>query len=154
MKGNGADVSKAPKNVGGRPTIPVDLVLLGDLASIHCTQAESAPILGISISTFEERLRTDKEFADVWHGRMAEGNMSLRRLQWEQAEGGSVAMAIWLGKQRLGQKDKQEVTGKDGASLVTYNLGGLALAGTDEGGNGTGDRKPSETSPVSGSDGG
>jgi hypothetical protein len=49
---------------------------------------------------------------------MEEGRMSLRRLQWKKAQEGNTTMLIWLGKQYLGQSDKQELTGKDGKSLV------------------------------------
>lgn len=37
------------------------------------------------------------------------GKMSLRRAQWQAAEGGNVTMQIWLGKQWLDQKEKNEV---------------------------------------------
>lgn len=38
----------------------------------------------------------------------ADGKISLRRTQFRMAET-NVSMAIWLGKQILGQKDQQEV---------------------------------------------
>ena len=37
------------------------------------------------------------------------GKMRLRQMQWKAAEGGNVSMLIWLGKQVLGQSDKQEL---------------------------------------------
>ena len=42
----------------------------------------------------------------------------MRRKQFEVANNGSVPMLIWLGKQYLDQKDKQEVTGADGGAIV------------------------------------
>ena len=36
------------------------------------------------------------------------GKIRLRQLQWKAAESGNVSMLIWLGKQYLGQSDKQE----------------------------------------------
>ena len=39
-----------------------------------------------------------------------EGKTRLRKLQWTAAEKGNVPMLIWLGKQVLGQTDKQELT--------------------------------------------
>jgi len=39
-------------------------------------------------------------------------------MQVKAAEGGNASMLIWLGKQLLSQKDKNEVTGKDGAPLI------------------------------------
>ena len=37
------------------------------------------------------------------------GKIRLSQLQWKSAEKGNVTMQIWLGKQNLGQSDKQEV---------------------------------------------
>ena len=36
------------------------------------------------------------------------GKATLRRLQWQRATAGSDTMCIWLGKQLLGQRDRQE----------------------------------------------
>lgn len=45
------------------------------------------------------------------------GKRSLRRMQWKSAKGGNATMQIWLGKQLLGQTDKQDIT-SGGESLV------------------------------------
>jgi hypothetical protein len=44
--------------------------------------------------------------------------MNIRRMQLKSANGGNVAMLIWLGKQYLGQKDKQEIA-SDGDNTLT-----------------------------------
>lgn len=56
--------------------------------------------------------------------------MSLRRYQLRAAEHGNVAMCIWLGKQYLGQSDKQEVVERkiDYATLTDEELEALASA--------------------------
>ncbi len=46
-------------------------------------------------------------FAERFKQRSSEGKISLRRRQWKLSEK-NVAMAIFLGKQYLGQSDKQE----------------------------------------------
>lgn len=46
------------------------------------------------------------------------GDNLLRAAQYKAAMGGNTTMLIWLGKQRLGQSDKNELTGKDGGRLV------------------------------------
>jgi hypothetical protein len=43
-------------------------------------------------------------------GRKALGRISLRRQQFKMLREGSTAMAIWLGKQYLGQRDRVEQT--------------------------------------------
>ena len=40
---------------------------------------------------------------------MESGRASLRRMQYVAAKKGNATMQIWLGKQYLGQKDKQEI---------------------------------------------
>lgn len=101
-----------PKKVGRKP-IDIDYSLAEDLASIMCTQAEIAVIMGVSLSTLEH----DKEFLRIHKKGMENGKSSLRRMQYHTAEKGNATMQIWLGKQYLGQKDKQEITGKDGEPL-------------------------------------
>jgi hypothetical protein len=56
---------------------------------------------GVSVDT----LHRHPDFAEV-HKRGAEGGRkSIRRMQFESATKGSIAMQIWLGKQYLGQRD-------------------------------------------------
>ena len=45
-------------------------------------------------------------FSDVYKRLSVKGKISLRRYQFQQAEK-STAMAIWLGKQYLGQTEKE-----------------------------------------------
>lgn len=100
-----------PKKMG-RPLAVVDEKLLFELAKIHCTRREMATICGVSIDTLSDR------FSDVIERGFDEGKRSLRRLQWKQAENGNVTMLVWLGKQMLGQRDKQP----DEASQIHYNV--------------------------------
>ena len=79
----------------------IDWELVQKLAHIQCTQAEIATAVGVSVDT----LHRHPEFAEV-HKRGAEGGRkSIRRMQFESATKGSIAMQIWLGKQYLGQRD-------------------------------------------------
>lgn len=97
----------------GRPPIEIDYGKCEKLARIMCTQSEIAEVLGVSLSTLEH----DKEFLRIHKKGIEAGKASLRRMQWKSAEGGNVTSQIWLGKQYLGQRDKQELTGKDGEQL-------------------------------------
>ena len=56
-------------------------------------------------------------FSDCFKRFSASGIISLRRKQFEVANGGSVPMLIWLGKQYLNQKDKSEVSGEAGNAI-------------------------------------
>jgi hypothetical protein len=84
----------------GRPKIEIDYATVEKLANIQCTQEEIASFLGISSRT----LLRDEKFNELFAKGRENGKMSLRRIQWKHAEK-SVPMAIWLGKQYLGQRD-------------------------------------------------
>lgn len=100
--------------MAGRPKIEINWEDVRKLSLLQCTQNEIASFLGVSVDTLLRR----KEFCELHKKGMEEGRMSLRRLQWKKAQEGNTTMLIWLGKQYLGQSDKQELTGKDGKALV------------------------------------
>lgn len=92
----------------GRKKLVIDYVTVEKLASIQCTQEEISTFLGISVRT----LQRDEEFCRIYKKGQENGKMSLRRMQFKLAEKNS-AMAIFLGKQYLGQKDNPDENGKD-----------------------------------------
>jgi hypothetical protein len=96
------------KRAPGRP-----LKLLADdqtiatvsgLAKIQCTHREAAAVLGVARETFEKFLGREEKARAAWENGQQSGLASLRRRQFAMAET-NAAMAIWLGKQYLGQKD-------------------------------------------------
>lgn len=89
--------------MAGRPKFQIDYETVKKLASIMCTEKEIASFLGCD----ERTLQRDEEFCRVYKEGKETGKMSLRRMQWKLAEK-SFAMAIFLGKQYLGQKDVVE----------------------------------------------
>ena len=86
-----------------RPRKKIDPEVVRKLAQIHCTMDEIASVVGCSKDTLERR------FAAVVKTGRDQGKASLRRQQWKLANDGSAAMCIWLGKQLLGQKDRQDL---------------------------------------------
>ena len=99
------------KNKGGRPKIEVNYDMIKKLASIFCTGEEIADILGISYDTLERRIKNKYKcsFADYIKKFNSTGKASLRRMQFKSAEAGNASLQIWLGKQYLGQTDKQDL---------------------------------------------
>ena len=81
------------------------------LASIGLSNAEIGAVLDCSPDTIERR------FKGIMKAGREHRNASLRRKQFEVAVAGNPTMLIWLGKQFLGQADKQEVTGQNGGPL-------------------------------------
>lgn len=89
---------------GGRPMKQIDAEMVRKLASIFCTMEQIASMVGCSVDTLERR------FADVIKNGRDNGKTSLLKKQFEMAMGGNISMLIWLGKQHLGQSDKQEAS--------------------------------------------
>jgi len=87
-------------NPVGRPKTQIDLDQAFKLGTMHCTLEECSAWLGVPLAT----LSTHKEFSELYKKGKEQGKMSLRRYQWNLAKT-NVAMAIWLGKQYLGQSD-------------------------------------------------
>lgn len=80
------------------------------LGMLGATVPEMAAWFGCGLRTVERRMAMrDGEFRRAYEKGFGRLKISLRRQQIEIAKGGSVAMLIWLGKQMLGQSDKQEV---------------------------------------------
>lgn len=88
-----------------RPRKAISPIQVTELAKIGCSYAEMASVLNCDPSTLTRRFaQAIKEGRDDMH-------TSLRRWQYLAAKKGSTGMLIWLGKQHLGQTDKQEVSG-------------------------------------------
>lgn len=98
--------SSKPKNKGGRPPVKIDLAELEKLAQLGCTQDEAAAWFGVSRQTLSTRM-TKAEYRDIWDRGQGKAKISLRRHQFKLAEK-NATMAIFLGKNMLGQTDKQE----------------------------------------------
>lgn len=88
----------------GRKAVPIDLIELEKLCSMGCTDQEIADWFEVSLRTIQNR-RAQRKFGDVMRRGDAKGRLSIRRAQVRQVEAGNVAMIIWMGKNRLGQRD-------------------------------------------------
>ncbi len=93
----------------GRPPIQFDLQGIEQLAVLHCTQAEVAAFFSVSLSSVEHRFSQEPDLRAAWERGRATGALSLRRKQSQLANGGNVTMLIWLGKQILGQRDRNQI---------------------------------------------
>ena len=82
----------------------IDKTQVEKLASYGCTVREVANFFGCS----EDLIK--KSYSQFMTKGKDKGKIRLRQMQWRSAEKGSVPMQIWLGKQVLGQADKQEIT--------------------------------------------
>ena len=96
----------------GRPKKQIDKEQFEALCEIQCTQSEICSVLKVSEKTLIAWCKDtyDDTFSNTYKTFSEDGKKSLRRMQFESARKGNVAMQIWLGKQYLGQRDKTEVT--------------------------------------------
>ena len=90
----------------GRPKKEIDKKIFENLCGLQCTLEEIAGVFDCSVDTIERWCKREygETFAETYKKHSAKGKMSLRRTQFKLAEK-SAAMAIFLGKNYLGQKD-------------------------------------------------
>lgn len=121
-----------------RPRKEIDKEQFEKLCAIQCTEKEICEWFDVCEDTLNAWCkRTYKAcFSDASRKKREVGKISLRRNQWRLAEN-NVTMAIWLGKQYLGQRDQVAsdlaVTVKDDALSGSLR----ELARKLEGGDGT-----------------
>lgn len=93
----------------GRPKIEIDKKQFENLCGLQCTLNEIAGWFNCSPDTIERWCVKEYKmtFAETYELKRGKGLMSLRRNQWKMAET-NPTMAIFLGKQYLGQSDRVE----------------------------------------------
>lgn len=105
------EVSETPPSKGGRPRkLTVDEATLKQIAGLGRLQAtvrECAAFFSVSPVTFEAFLKND-EVREALEAGKGNGLLSVRRTQFRLAEK-NAAMAIFLGKNYLGQTDKHDL---------------------------------------------
>lgn len=97
------------KNKRGRPKAEIDRENFEKLCEIQCTLEEISNFFRVDNKTIEDWCKRtyDKNFSEVFKQKRQGGKISLRRMQFQLAKK-SAAMAIFLGKNYLGQVDKDD----------------------------------------------
>lgn len=92
------------------------------LCAIQCTKEEICAVLDVSEKTLNSWCNSEygENFSLVFNKKRQNGGASLRRTQWELAKK-KTAMAIWLGKQYLGQKDTIENINENNDRITIVN---------------------------------
>ena len=99
----------------GRPRKQIDKTEFEKLCFLQCTEREFCSWFDVSDETLNKWCKENydgRTFLDVFKEKRENGLISLRRTQFQLAEK-SPAMAIFLGKNLLGQPDKMEQTVND-----------------------------------------
>ena len=90
----------------GRPKKEINKSVFENACGLQCTLEEIAHLCSCSADTIERWCKQEygMTFAEVYKKHAVAGKVSLRRTQFKLAER-SATMAIFLGKQYLGQRD-------------------------------------------------
>lgn len=95
----------------GRPSININWDEFEKLCEIQCTLTEISGWFRCSEDTIERAVEKKYgiKFAEAFEQKRGKGKIAIRRAQVQKALNGDTTMLIWLGKNGLGQTDKQEV---------------------------------------------
>lgn len=110
----------------GRPRKEIDRKQFEGLCAIQCTIHEICAALDVSSKTLEKWCEEEygKTFSQVFAEKRGIGKISLRRSQFRLAEK-NAAMAIFLGKNFLNQRDHIEYTDTAALSRLDAILNNL-----------------------------
>ena len=102
--------------------IPISWDTVDKLLEAGCNGTEIAAYIGIHPDTLYRQTELEKKvnFSAYAAEKRAKGDSMLRAKQYESAIADkNISMQIWLGKQRLEQKDKSEVENKGSVALIS-----------------------------------
>lgn len=103
----------------GRPRAVIDWALVKRQLSAGASGSSIAYELGIAAETLYLRCQEDNgmEFSAFRLLHFGRGNDLIAMKQFEVAMRGDKTMLVWLGKNRLGQRDRQEFTNAAGEAI-------------------------------------
>ena len=95
-----------------RPKVDIDWERVNELLEADCEGTEIAAHLGIVPNTLYRRCEDDHKisFSKYLQEKKARGNSLLKEKQFEKAMAGDSGMLVWLGKNRLNQADKKDLS--------------------------------------------
>ena len=102
-----------------RPRKEIDQKNFESLCGLQCTKEEICGFFDVTDKTLENWCkRTYKSgFSEVFRQKRGKGKISLRRAQFQLAQK-NANMAIWLGKQYLGQKESVDMNMANKVTIV------------------------------------
>jgi len=129
--------------MAGRPKIEINIDDFVKLCEMQCTRKEMAGFFDCSEEALDNWIKETFDgltYTAVFDRFRSKGLLSLRRSQFQLAEK-NTAMAIWLGKQYLGQKDIMTFNSLDDGEedALTKSIKASLAQG--------GDPKPSKVDP-------
>ncbi len=97
-------------NKAGRPEKEFDWKVLDSILQFGANLIDCSELLDVSEDTVQRKIKSEYgcTFTEYRAKKMGRMRVKLLQKQYEMAQNGNVALLIWLGKQHLGQSDKQE----------------------------------------------
>lgn len=91
--------------------VPIDWQKVADMCAAGAHSTSIAHQFGINADTLCKRMAKElgTDFTSFRATHFERGNDILRVKQFEVAAKGDKSLLVWLGKQRLGQRDKQDI---------------------------------------------
>ncbi len=104
----------------GCPKIPIDWKKADEMLMAGCLGTEIAAYFGCAADTFYDRCYQENgvNFTSYSASKKAVGESCLRKKQYDVAMEGDRTMLVWLGKNRLLQKDSHDVS----QGQITFNI--------------------------------
>lgn len=105
--------------MAGRPHSKLNWDVLNAILQYGATLPDCSEMLGVSEDTIQRAVKKEHRltFSEYRNKKMGRVRIKLLQKQIEVAMSGSVPLLIWLGKQYLGQLDKQEVVQSGGQTI-------------------------------------
>jgi hypothetical protein len=100
----------------------IDWDKVDELLLAGCLATEIAGQLGICRETLYNRCKTDKnlDYSTYSQQKKAKGDSLLRVVQFKNAMEGNTTMQVWLGKQRLDQREKNDISASIIVNTINY----------------------------------
>ena len=104
-----AKVKKIQKQNGGRKPLPINWDEVNKFLMAGSSGVQVAAYIGVSHDTLYDRCKKEKGvgFTEYALEQRQKGNSMLLGKQYQVAMGGNTTMLIWLGKQRLAQREPE-----------------------------------------------
>lgn len=95
---------------GGRPPKPIDWEKVDRCLESGCSGVQTASYIGVHAETLYDACVREKEmsFTDYSSKKSQKGESMIAMKQFQEAMKGDRGMLIWLGKQRLKQRDSKD----------------------------------------------
>lgn len=123
-----------------RPKKEIDQKQFENLCGLQCTLEEICGWFNVTDKTLDGWCKRTyhASFSEVFKQKRGAGKISLRRSQWRLAEK-NATMAIFLGKQFLGQRDSVDVAVTDAKGIALDELEKMVMQNDADTSGGTAD---------------